>query len=119
MTRKLVRDRIPEIIRRGGQEPILTVPIDDIDHLELLLAKLQEEASELEDAAWSGSATWSGGGFVAEEIVDLLEVLRALADFFDLDWQRVERAREDKRATHGGFAQRLVWLGNHDTGGAA
>jgi predicted house-cleaning noncanonical NTP pyrophosphatase (MazG superfamily) len=108
MTPKLIRDRVPEIIRSNGQAPIITAPIDDIDHLELLLAKLDEEAHELADAAWSGPR------YAAEELVDVLEVLRTLADFFDLDWPNIEQEREHKRVDLGGFTKRLVWHGNQE-----
>jgi predicted house-cleaning noncanonical NTP pyrophosphatase (MazG superfamily) len=106
--RKLIRDRVPEAIRANGQEPIITAPVDDVDVLELLLTKLQEEVDELEEAAWCTPRS------LAAEMADLLEVMRALAEFFDLDWQTIEQEREEKRADLGGFTRRLVWHGNRE-----
>jgi predicted house-cleaning noncanonical NTP pyrophosphatase (MazG superfamily) len=43
--RKLVRDRIPEIIQSEGQHPV-TRELDDRSYRQALLAKLVEEAWE-------------------------------------------------------------------------
>lgn len=43
--RKLVRDRIPEIIQAGGRHPVTRV-LDEAGYRQALLAKLAEEAAE-------------------------------------------------------------------------
>ncbi len=69
---KLVRDRIPQIIRDGGGQPLVRVA-DGEEYRALLRAKLVEEVQE----------------FLAsddpEELADVLEVLHALASDLGLD----------------------------------
>ncbi|MER5646817.1 nucleoside triphosphate pyrophosphohydrolase [Streptosporangium sp. NPDC002524] len=94
---KLVRDRIPEIIRENGGEPVVTV-LDDADYREALLEKLFEEAAELREAP---------AAEVAEEIADVLEVLRAVAHVHGYEWWDIEKVAEDKRAERGAFSGRI------------
>ncbi|GAA5044617.1 putative house-cleaning noncanonical NTP pyrophosphatase (MazG superfamily) [Thermocatellispora tengchongensis] len=94
---KLVRDRIPEIIRRHGGEPVVRV-LGEEEYRAALLAKLGEEAAEL--AAASGEE-------VAGEIADVFEVLRALARVHGHDWRHVEKVAEAKRAERGAFEDRI------------
>jgi predicted house-cleaning noncanonical NTP pyrophosphatase (MazG superfamily) len=97
---KLVRDRIPEIIRLHGQTPIVRPAARD-EYGRLLRAKLVEEVDEFlcsDDP---------------EELADVLEVLLALADDVGVGPDRLERLRSTKALNCGRFAQRLVWLGNH------
>ncbi|MEU6741999.1 nucleoside triphosphate pyrophosphohydrolase [Streptosporangium sandarakinum] len=94
---KLVRDKIPDIIRQSGEEPVITV-LDDIDYRSALLTKLFEEATELGEASLSD---------VAEEIADVYEVLRALAMVNGHDWSAIEKVAAGKREERGGFDRRL------------
>lgn len=55
--RKLVRDRIPELIRGAGDEPITLVLATDAAYVDALVAKLEEEIDELRSAAASSSST--------------------------------------------------------------
>jgi predicted house-cleaning noncanonical NTP pyrophosphatase (MazG superfamily) len=103
MTRKLVRDRIPDAIRANGHEPIITVA-DPADMLDLLAAKLREETEEFCDS------------YDPAELVDVLEVVYALAAIFGVSPQQLERMRAAAVETRGGFAKRLVWQGNQGGG---
>ncbi|SCL41683.1 Predicted house-cleaning noncanonical NTP pyrophosphatase, all-alpha NTP-PPase (MazG) superfamily [Micromonospora pallida] len=96
---KLVRDRIPEIIRAGGEIPEIRVLGPD-DFVPALIAKLHEEAEEL------GSA---GAAEVLGELADLHEVLAALTAALGFTAAEVEAAAARKRAERGGFTERL-WL---------
>lgn len=96
---KLVRDRIPEIIRSAGEQPMVRVAAPD-EYRKLLRAKLVEEVEEFlesDDPA---------------ELADVLEVLLALAAELDVDRERLEQMRAAKARERGGFAERVVWLGN-------
>ncbi|GLW59529.1 nucleoside triphosphate pyrophosphohydrolase [Kitasatospora phosalacinea] len=99
---KLVRDRIPEIIREAGREPEVYVA-DDAEYVARLGAKLHEEADEVQAASRDE---------VLEELADLLEVVRALAVVHGADFSRVEEIRRKKAEERGGFAGRIVWTGN-------
>ncbi|MGW0806609.1 nucleoside triphosphate pyrophosphohydrolase [Nonomuraea sp. NPDC002799] len=94
---KLVRDKIPDIIRQDGREPVVTV-LDDSDYRSALMAKLFEEATELKEASPAD---------VAGEIADVYEVLRALAANYGHDWQTIEKTAEVKREERGAFQNRL------------
>ena len=94
---KLVRDKIPDIIRRDGREPVVTV-LGEAPYREALLAKLFEEAAELRDAPVEE---------VPEEVADVLEVLRALTQAHGYEWQDIERLADAKCAERGGLRGRL------------
>ncbi|MEV0423165.1 nucleoside triphosphate pyrophosphohydrolase [Streptosporangium canum] len=94
---KLVRDRIPDIIREHGGEPVVTV-LGDADYRRALLEKLFEESTELSEAAATE---------VAEEIADVLEVLRAIAQVHGHEWRDIEKISEAKRAERGAFLERI------------
>lgn len=94
---KLIRDKIPDIIRKHGGNPVVTV-LGETEYREALLAKLLEETTELRDAPASG---------IAEEIADVLEVLRALAHANGHEWQDIEKIADAKRAERGGFSGRI------------
>ena len=99
---KLVRDRVPQIIRAQGDEPIVRIA-DVGEYRELLRAKLVEEAYEVVTA---------DDAHVPEELADVLEVVLALATDLGLDAGGLERLRAAKAVERGGFTKRIVWCGN-------
>ena len=97
---KLVRDRIPEIIRAEGLAPVIYTA-DAEEHGSRLRDKLQKEVAE----------------FIAsdndpEELADILEVLYALAEHSGTSREQLEKLRAAKAEKRGGFADRIVWSGN-------
>jgi predicted house-cleaning noncanonical NTP pyrophosphatase (MazG superfamily) len=94
---KLVRDRVPELIRERGGRPATRV-LDAPSYHVALLAKLVEEAAEARQAA---DADLPG------ELADVLEVLRALAASAGLTWDQLQAAADTKRNHRGGFTGRL------------
>ena len=96
---KLVRDRIPEIIRLTGRTPEVRA-LDGDELLEALLCKLEEETHELRIAPQDGRT---------EELADILEVVLALAGTFGIEPDALEKAADTKRAERGGFDGGL-WL---------
>lgn len=91
---KLVRDRIPEIIRADGKQ-LKSRILDDTEHLDALLKKLEEECAELAEAR------------NIEELADVHEVLIALADALGINYEELEKVRSDKAAKRGGFQQKI------------
>ncbi|RDG37992.1 nucleoside triphosphate pyrophosphohydrolase [Streptomyces corynorhini] len=96
---KLVRDRIPEIIRRNGEEPA-TYVAGAPEYRKRLRDKLSEEVGEFLEAEEEHSK---------EELADVLEVVHALARDLGMTLEDLERRRAEKAAERGGFEGRIMW----------
>ncbi len=94
---KLVRDRIPEMIEKSGSRCVTRI-LEEGEYREMLRRKLSEE---LEEYLESGEA---------EELADLLEVMRAAAEAQGVAWEEIERIRQKKKAARGGFEKRILLL---------
>ena len=94
---KLVRDRIPEIIRESGKNCTISV-LEMADYITMLDAKLNEELLEYQESK------------SMEELADLLEVIRAAAAARGSSIEEVERIRKEKAAKRGGFEKRILLL---------
>lgn len=98
MKEKLVRDRIPELIKSEGREPAVRVADEKEFHV-LLQKKLVEEAGDLTKKP------------TVEELSDVLEVVMALAGEMGITWEELQEASNRKRDEKGGFASRVVLKG--------
>ncbi len=83
---KLVRDRIPEIIRKSGIQ-CQTVTLSEIEYRQALRQKLIEEAQE--------AATANNADLVIE-IADLLEVVDALLKSYGISHNQVGLEQDKK-----------------------
>lgn len=92
---KLVRDKIPEYIRKKGGKPVTHVA-DDAEYWQKLKGKLLEEAGEFQKSE------------SIEEFADLLEVVDAIADHKGFDGNEVKKVREEKVKEKGGFKERII-----------
>jgi predicted house-cleaning noncanonical NTP pyrophosphatase (MazG superfamily) len=102
---KLVRDKIPDLIRKSGLIPEVRV-LDTEAYLTALHDKLPEEAAELRSAPTPATAL--------AEIAGVLEVLTTIAALHGASLQDIVDLAETTRAERGGFANRL-WLENADS----
>jgi predicted house-cleaning noncanonical NTP pyrophosphatase (MazG superfamily) len=100
MMRKLVRDRVPDIIRKSGREPDVEKATGEWLNL-ALKDKLVEEACELRQSK-----------DVYEELADVLEVVDAIIEYNEVDRSRLEKAKKDKLESAGGFRQGYVLRDN-------
>ena len=100
MPEKLVRDRIPDLIRATGTEP-RTRTADPAEYEALLRDKLTEEVAEF--LASDGDPA---------ELADILEVVYAVADALGVSRESLERLRAAKERERGAFRDRVVWAGN-------
>jgi predicted house-cleaning noncanonical NTP pyrophosphatase (MazG superfamily) len=92
---KLVRDKIPDIIRENGDTP--KVRIADREELDLLLRKkIVEESKEF---LKTGDT---------EELVDIQEAIDALLALRKADIALIEIQRHSKLLARGGFTQGYV-----------
>ena len=92
---KLVRDKIPEIIKRKGSIPITHIASDD-EYWQKLKEKLQEEIDEfMKDSN-------------EEELADILEVVYAICDYMKIDKKELELLRKKKAEERGGFKDKII-----------
>lgn len=97
MYHKLVRDKIPNIIRDNGEVPIVKI-LDYDQYKEELKKKLMEECQEVLDAT---------GNNRIMELADLLEVMISLSELENKTLDDINFAREQKKNERGGFSERL------------
>ena len=90
---KLVRDKIPEIIKADGGKPITRI-LDKESYLASLVEKLGEEYAEFREA------------HSLEELADVQEVVLALARVIASP-EELERVRAAKAAERGAFEQQI------------
>ncbi|MFC9690706.1 hypothetical protein ACFTSF_19305 [Kribbella sp. NPDC056951] len=100
-TSKLVRDRIPELIRAHGETPTYYTA-DPAEYRNRLRTKLTEEVTEFLAATDEDAP---------EELADILEVVYALAADLNLTQPDLDNLRHQKAADRGTFANRIVWTG--------
>ena len=98
---KLVRDKIPDIIRSNGEEPITRVLSEEEYKIELE-KKLQEELNETLQATGSDRI---------EELADMLEVMTSLAEVEGKTLDDIIATRNKKKEERGGFQKRLYLSG--------
>jgi predicted house-cleaning noncanonical NTP pyrophosphatase (MazG superfamily) len=92
---KLVRDKIPEIIKKKGVVPITHIAGDE-EYWQKLKEKLLEEVDEfLKDGN-------------EEELADILEVIYAICDFKKIDKNKLELLRKKKAEQRGGFKNKII-----------
>ncbi|MUV37646.1 uncharacterized protein JNUCC1_01452 [Lentibacillus sp. JNUCC-1] len=84
---KLVRDRIPEIIKNSGKQ-LKTKTLSEDRYIEELKKKLNEEVAEYQEAATDGRAL--------EELADILELMHALTHQHGATIKEVEQIRTKK-----------------------
>ena len=98
---KLVRDLIPDLIRRKGQRPV-TRQLNAEEMTVALGAKLIEEAQEAAAALGDRAA-------LVEELADVREVYEALLTHLGIRRDDVAQVGNRKRQERGGFTAR-TWL---------
>jgi len=92
---KLVRDRIPEILKKKGVTVITHIAKKE-EYWEKLKEKLKEEVDEfLRDNN-------------EEELADIFEVLYAICDFKRIEKKKLDLIREKKAKERGKFQHRII-----------
>lgn len=92
--KKLVRDKIPQIIMSRGDTAVTRVLTDE-EFLECLTKKLAEEVQEfLSDGT-------------VEELTDIYEVILAILQHMNLTIESFEALRKQKLLEKGGFSERI------------
>ena len=95
---KLVRDKIPEIIRKRGAQCEVRV-LEGGEYEQCLKAKLEEEVSELISASSTEDRI--------AEIADIYEVLEGIMEFYQITPQSVIEVKKKKGEVRGVFKERI------------
>lgn len=91
---RLVRDKIPEIFLKDNSLPV-TRTLNDEEYITELNKKLKEEVNKyLENEN-------------IEEMVDILEVIRAIIDFKEVSYDEIEEKRIKKVNKKGTFKDKV------------
>jgi predicted house-cleaning noncanonical NTP pyrophosphatase (MazG superfamily) len=96
---KLVRDRIPEIIKADGGIPKIRI-LSEREYRIELLKKLVEESEEALKASGSKKE-------LIKEIGDVQEVIEALVEANGLDPEEISRIKAERKLKRGAFEQRI------------
>lgn len=92
---KLVRDRIPEIIKRNGESAAMHIADYD-EYWEKLIEKLSEEVEEYRKSE------------KVEELADILEVIDAICEFQDINKEKLILLKKKKADERGGFRSKII-----------
>ena len=92
---KLVRDKIPSIIETSGKICVSRIA-DDKEYRTKIFEKVQEELMEFKSTP------------NAEEAADILEIVYALFNSYQLGINEIERSRVEKLYKRGGFEDRII-----------
>ncbi|RDU38914.1 phosphoribosyl-ATP pyrophosphohydrolase [Neobacillus piezotolerans] len=95
---KLVRDKIPQIIKETGKSFSIK-QLDDAEYIKELKKKCQEELLEYLSAEDDKEAI--------EELADILEIIHSLALQHGSSIEKVEETRRQKAEIRGGFKERI------------
>ena len=92
---KLVRDKIPRIIKENGKNPVTHIANDE-EYKRKLKEKLKEEVDEfLENND-------------VNEMIDIFEVMMAINGLNGWDFQKILDQREQKRQERGAFDKKII-----------
>lgn len=98
---KLVRDKIPEIIKSQGKTCDYNI-LDDADYFDELKLKLEEEVHEyIENPC-------------IEELADIGEVMLTLMNNMGITIEELQNAMLKKREERGGFSNKVFLQRVHD-----
>lgn len=99
--KKLIRDKIPEIIEANNGKYELRIMKED-EFKKELKKKLVEEAKETMRAEKSE---------LIKELADVLELIKSIAENESINFKLIEEKQEQRRQERGGFKKKLflVW----------
>jgi predicted house-cleaning noncanonical NTP pyrophosphatase (MazG superfamily) len=93
---KLVRDKIPDIIRQQGNRPEYHIAKNKAEYCQALREKILEEAIEFKESQ------------DVNELIDVLEALYCLIEMENLNLTELENLRKKKNVERGSFKKRII-----------
>ena len=91
--KKLIRDKIPEIIEASGNK-LETKVLNDSEFKKELKKKLLEEAREVIRATKDE---------IPNELADVLEIVKSISSHYKINFKDIEKQQINKRRKRGGF----------------
>ncbi|PEU71909.1 phosphoribosyl-ATP pyrophosphohydrolase [Bacillus cereus] len=95
---KLIRNKIPQIIKFNGKTPTTRTLSEDA-YIQELCKKTEEELTEYLEADTKENKL--------EELSDLLELINALAEYEGTALEEIDKIRRKKAEERGGFQNRI------------
>ena len=95
---KLIRNKIPQIIKANGKTPTTRI-LPEEEYIKRNLQKTEEELTEYLEADTKEHKL--------EELSDLLELINALAEYEGTTLEEIDKIRKKKAAERGGFQNRI------------
>lgn len=92
---KLVRDKIPDIIKGKGETAVTHIA-DNKEYWKKLKEKLEEEVKEFNETE------------TIEELADILEVIEAIRDYKKFDSSEIAKIKDKKARERGKFEKRII-----------
>ncbi len=92
---KLVRDKVPELIKKEKKKPVTRTATED-EYYKLLKKKLEEEVREFLEVGCE------------EELADILEVLNTISEYKKWPPAELEKVRKAKAKHKGSYSKRVV-----------
>ena len=92
---KLVRDKIPEILKKKGLNPLIHIA-HETEYWVKLKDKLKEEVEEFINKSNK------------EELSDILEVIESICKFKNIDKGNLENIKKEKAEERGLFNNRII-----------
>lgn len=99
---KLIRDKVPEIMRKQGKKLQYHVASTDEEFEFKLRAKLQEEIDEF------------AVRMDMDSLADVFEVMDAICDFYGVDVKDLKAHKENRKIELGGFSGKIVLDGSEE-----
>jgi Uncharacterized conserved protein len=98
---KLIRDNIPEIIKKDGKECNIRV-LNDEEYFIELNKKLDEEIKEYKEE------------YSLEELADVQEIINSIVKAKGMTLDEFNKIRENKKVKNGGFDKKLFLIDVED-----
>ncbi|OJE32369.1 phosphoribosyl-ATP pyrophosphohydrolase [Bacillus tropicus] len=95
---KLIRNKIPKIIKSNGKTPTTRI-LPEAEYIKEICKKTQEELTEYLEADTKEHKL--------EELSDLLELINALAEHEGTTLEEIDKIRRKKAEERGGFQNRI------------
>ncbi|HDR7606577.1 nucleoside triphosphate pyrophosphohydrolase [Bacillus mycoides] len=98
---KLIRNKIPQVIKSNGKTPT-TRTLNEDEYIKEICKKTQEELAEYIEAKTKPDKL--------EELSDLLELINALAEYEGTTLEEINNIRKKKVEERGGFSNRVFLI---------